>query len=42
MTNLYNIYSIIQPYKMSSLFCDTGGREVEKPSFLFQGLEWGI
>lgn len=34
---------MIQPYKMSSLFGDTGGRGVEKPSFLSQGLEgWGL
>lgn len=33
---------MIQPYKMSSLCGDTGGRGVEKPGFLSQGLETGM
>lgn len=35
MTNLYNIYTnMIQPYKMSSLFGDTGVQGSRKAQFL--------
>ncbi len=39
MTNLYNIYNMIQLYKSPAFF---GYKGVEKPRFLSQGLEEGI